>query len=341
MKLPKELTAQWDQLKEPVVIHSQQRALYATDAFAEILNYSRPEYIKGLPMGELLSPWPEGMPRLGQREVIGRQQDGGTRDLRIISLPCVVHDDLLFQTVVRDITELKSWEEKLLQAERLTAMGQLAGEIAHEINNPLGGILLYGNLIKEDLKKGSQAFKNLEKIIKLATRCRIIAKGLLNFGKASSGKFVPVDINQVIKDMYSLIEDHKILKQVRVKFRLGQNIPHLMGDRGQMEQAVLNLIINAGEAMEGKGRLVISTSFWNDKSEVMIEVEDTGPGIEPDELNRIFEPFYTKKKKGKGTGLGLSITHGIVQRHGGKITVESQVNKGTKFKIIFPVQGRI
>ena len=270
---------------------------------------------------------------------MGRRGNAPNLDIEITCLPLLAGDNILYQSLIRNVSEIRSWEDKLLQAERLTAMGRLAGEIAHEINNPLGGILLYANLIREELPQENQAYGNVGKIIKLATRCRIIAKGLLNFGKSSSKSYAPVDLNQVIKEMYSLIEGHHVLRNVDTKMRLKKELPHFMGDKGQIEQVVLNLIINAGEAMDGKGNLVVETDYLEEQRAVCLIVKDTGPGISGENLQRIFEPFFTTKRPGKGTGLGLSITHGIVQRHGGKITVESEPGKGTCFEVKISVSG--
>ena len=258
-------------------------------------------------------------------------------ELELATMPMMDGDGVIYQSILRDVSELKSWEDRLLQAEKLTAMGKLAGEIAHEINNPLGGILLYANLIKDDISRESSIFPNLEKIIKLAIRCRIIAKGLLNFGRSSSRSYSSVDLNQVIREMFSYVEDHRIFKNINVEMDLSPNLPRLMADKGQMEQVALNLIINAGEAMEGKGVLNIKTMTSERPKGILMIVKDTGHGIPREMMSRIFEPFFTSKKPGKGTGLGLSITHGIVQRHGGKIDVRSSSEKGATFEVFLPL----
>ncbi len=336
--LPKELVEHWLDIPQPGVVHSSDACIFANRPFASLFGYSRPEELSGRLMGEFISPWPSGVTRMGRREATGRRRDRVTFDVEIISMPFYAAGEMIYQSIIKDISELRSWEDRLLQSERLTAMGKLAGEIAHEINNPLGGILLYANLIHEDLPVDSQARGNLVKIIKLATRCRIIAKGLLNFGRSSSKTYVSLDLNKVINEMYSLIEDHKILKNVRTRFINEPGLPHIMGDKGQMEQVVLNLIINAGEAMNGKGELTIATRRLEGAKMVELMVSDTGPGIPKAIIPRIFEPFFTTKRPNRGTGLGLSITHGIVQRHGGKIDVESTPGQGTTFRIILPVR---
>ena len=335
--LPDDIVDAIARIPQPALVHTAEKCVFVNAAFVELLGYSRPEQMEDRFMGEFIAPWHFGHPRMGRREAAGKKQSGGTMDIEISTLPLCFSDVTLYQSIIRDITERKHWEGAMLQSERLTAMGRLAGEIAHEINNPLGGILLYANLIHEDLEADSQARANLEKIIKLATRCRIIAKGLLNFGRSSSKSYAPVDLNKVIRDMYSLIADHKILKKVKTEFSLSRTLPHLMGDKGQLEQVVLNIMINAGEAMKGQGALRVNTCFSPETKTINMKFEDTGPGIPEEIRSRVFEPFFTTKQPGRGTGLGLSITHGIVQRHGGKIRISGEVGRSACFELIFPV----
>ncbi|MGQ9500208.1 MAG: two-component system sensor histidine kinase NtrB [Dissulfurimicrobium sp.] len=339
-KFTQEFLEYWKDISQPAAIHIKEEIILANEAFAMLFGHQRPEDLSGRSMGEFISPWPSGIPKPGWRNALGRHGHGSNKiDIEIVCLPLLLGDEMFYQTLIRDVSEIRLWEDKFLQAERLTAMGKLAGEIAHEINNPLGGILLYANLIREELGEDSPSYENINKIIKLATRCRIIAKGLLNFGRSSSKSYAPVDLNQVIKEMYSLIEDHHILRTVEVKMQLEKDLPHFMGDKGQIEQVILNLIINAGEAMCGNGKLLIKTDFLEDQRIVRLIVEDSGPGISDDLIPRIFEPFFTTKQAGKGTGLGLFITHGIVQRHGGRIAVKSKSGKGARFEVKIPLSG--
>lgn len=340
--IPRDLVQTLSRMTDPIAVHDDRTCLFANPALLELFGYVREEDLVGLPMGEILSPWPAGPPRLGRRQAIGRRKTNPPLDLDVMTLPCLADGNILYQCVLRNVTELRTWEDKLLQAERLAAMGKVAGEIAHEINNPLGGILLYANLIREDIPADTPAGANLEKIIKLATRCRIIAKGLLNFSRSPAEAFAHVDLNQVIREMFSMVEDHRMFREVIVEMRLAGDLPHLMADPGQMEQMVLNLVTNAGEAIQGAGHVLIETRFLNTPAPtVVFSVQDTGPGIPDEVLPRIFEPFFTTKRPGKGTGLGLAITHGIVQRHGGRISVRSVRGKGTMFEVSLPVgRGR-
>jgi len=232
------------------------------------------------------------------------------------------------------------WEKEegaRLREERLAAMGKLAGEIAHEINNPLGGILLYSNLLKEDLPPESPLHTHVEKIIKLATRCRIIAKALLGFGRPEGVHKEPVNLNVLLKEMYDLVSDYRVLRRIKPYWHLRPDLSPVQAVKPQLEQVVLNLIINAGEAMEGRGEIHFETG--QTEKEVFFEVRDTGPGIPEDILPLIFEPFFTTKKSGKGTGLGLSICHGIVKQHGGRIEVRNLKPRGAAFRVFLPLKG--
>ncbi len=334
--LPNEIMECWKEIQDPAVIHNERMALYANDSFLELFGINRLEELNSREMGEFISPWSPFHVRAGMREAMGRRRDGDNMDVMVVTSPLTAKDGLLYSTILQDIGQQKSWEEKVLQGERLAAMGKLAGEIAHEINNPLGGILLYANLLKDDICHDSVALENISKIVKLATRCRIIAKGLLNFGRTPSQSCMTVDLNQVIREMFSLLEDHKMFRDVDVRMDLQADLPHIMADKGQMEQAMLNLMVNAGEAMDGEGVMTIRSYSLRAERRVCVAVQDTGPGVDDEIKTRIFEPFFSTKPFGKGTGLGLSITYGIVQRHRGRITVEDAPGGGAIFMITLP-----
>lgn len=244
-----------------------------------------------------------------------------------------------YEGIIRDSTEPKAMEKQLLHLERLAAMGKLSAEIAHEINNPLGGILMYAKLAQEDMSKGELISHHLEKMAKLATRCRMIVRGLLDFGREDRTEREWVDINRVILDMFDLIRDHILFRHTQVEMHLGEDLPPVWGSRSNLEQVALNMMINAAEAMEGQGTLTLETAYRESDTTLIMRFKDTGPGIEEENLNRIFEPFFTTKKRGKGTGLGLSITHGVIQKHGGSINIISKPEEGTTFIIQLPVDS--
>ncbi len=312
------------ELKDALALVRKGLIIYTNPAFERLFQLDGAPR----PLSLLFERPPEGF---GLYETKGYRPNGLPFEAEVICLP---YEGGIHQILVRDVSERRATEKMWLQAERLAAMGKLAGEIAHEINNPLGGIMLYGNLLKEDLPPESPLLNHVNKIIKLATRCRIIAKALLNFGRPEDDLEEWVDLNRVLRDMFALIEDHRLFRKIEVCWELEEALPLVQGNRNQLEQVVLNLIINAGEAMEGKGRLTLRTYTLRDEF-VVLEVEDTGPGIPPPLLEKIFEPFFTTKSGGKGTGLGLAICHGIVKRHGGSIEVVSS-SEGTTFKVKWP-----
>ena len=225
--------------------------------------------------------------------------------------------------------------EQLARTEKLTALGEMAAGVAHEINNPLGGILLYSNLVLEDIPADSPAEENMQKIIYQTNRCKGIVQNLLDFARAPTGDMLPLKIDGVIKTSLNLVKDQAMFHGIEVKTDLAEDVPEVVGDKARLEDAFLNLFINAAHAMNGKGTLTISTGLSRDNS-VKISVSDTGKGIDKEHLPHIFEPFFTTKEPGQGTGLGLSIVYGIIRKHNGSIDAESEPGKGTTFIIFLP-----
>jgi two-component system NtrC family sensor kinase len=240
---------------------------------------------------------------------------------------------------------LKDHDEKLRNAytllartEKLTALGKMAAGVAHEINNPLGGILLYSNLILEDLPEGSSTHENARKIIQQTIRCKEIVQNLLDFSRIHTRDMGPLKINDVINTCLNLVKDQSMFHGIEVETRFAEMVPEVIGDRDRLEDVFLNLFINAADAMKGNGKLTITSKLDLDDS-VKILVTDTGEGIGEEHLPHIFEPFFTTKEPGKGTGLGLSIAYGTVRKHGGLIDVESSPGKGTTFIISLPTHA--
>lgn len=226
--------------------------------------------------------------------------------------------------------------KRLARTERLAALGQMAAGVAHEINNPLGGILLYSNIILEELPEDHQARENLEKIIYQTERSKKIVQNLLDFSRTPSGEMMPFDINRVIETSLSLVKDQSLFLGIDITTSFAAGLPEVKGDRSRLEEVFLNFFVNAADAMDGRGELSISTGLSSANS-VKIVVSDTGKGIDKAYLPHIFEPFFTTKEPGQGTGLGLSIAYGIIQQHNGIIDVESEPGKGTTFIISLPV----
>jgi two-component system NtrC family sensor kinase len=231
---------------------------------------------------------------------------------------------------------LQKAHEQLTRSEKLTALGEMAAGVAHEINNPLGGILLYGNLVLEDLPENGTARENMKKIIHQTNRCKNIVQGLLDFARTPTGDMLHLQINDLVTASLNLVKDQAIFHGIEVETRFAENLPEVNGDPSRLEEVFLNLFINAADAMREKGgRLRITTSSTANRVKVIIT--DTGKGIDQAHLPHIFEPFFTTKDPGQGTGLGLSIAYGVIKRHNGFIDAESAPGKGTTFIVSLPV----
>jgi len=228
-------------------------------------------------------------------------------------------------------------QQKIMESERLAIIGQLAAGVAHELNNPLGGVLVYSHLLLEDLDDEDPKRENLEKIVTQATRCKEIVKGLLDFARQTEPKIELANINKILKDTLSLVENQSLFQNIKISKSFCSSPPQVMVDKAQIQQVLMNIVFNAAEAMEGYGDLIISTRVAEADQFMEIEFTDTGCGIPEENLERLFEPFFTTKEVGHGTGLGLAISYGIIQRHGGDIEVKSQVGKGTTFTIRLPI----
>ncbi|MBM4271588.1 MAG: hypothetical protein FJ139_05445 [Deltaproteobacteria bacterium] len=231
--------------------------------------------------------------------------------------------------------KLHNAHQQLARTEKLTALGEMAAGVAHEINNPMGGILLYSSLILEDIPEDSPVRGNVQKIIYQTNRCRGIVQNLLDFARTPTGDMLPLQINNVIMTSLNLVKDQSMFHGIEIETQLDEKLPEVVGDRSRLEEVFLNLYINAADAMKGKGKLTIKTMPGANHS-VKILVSDTGKGIDKEHLAHIFEPFFTTKAPGQGTGLGLSITYGIISKHNGVIDAESEPGKGTTFIISLP-----
>ena len=231
-------------------------------------------------------------------------------------------------------------KKKIMESERLALIGQLSANIAHDLNNPLQGIVTYSYLLLEEKSFSSEVKENLQKIVVQANRCRDIIRGLLDFSRQKKPDKTLCDVNSLLQGCISLVEKQAQFQNIRVTINLDKNMPLVILDPSQVERVFLNLIINAAEAMEGNGQLTLSTQYTHDSDSVEIIIQDTGPGISKENMEKIFEPFFTTKETGHGVGLGLAISYGIVKEHNGTISVESGLGKGTTFTISFPlVQG--
>jgi two-component system NtrC family sensor kinase len=237
--------------------------------------------------------------------------------------------------------QLQKMHHQLAKTEKLTALGEMAAGVAHEINNPLGGILLYSNIVLEDIPEDSPARENMQKIIYQTNRCKEIVQSLLDFARTPTGEMLPLQINQIINTSLKLVKDQSMFHGIEIEAKLAENLPETIGDRSRLEEVFLNLFINAADAMNGSGKLTIATGLSTNNS-IRILISDTGKGIDKEHLSHIFEPFFTTKEPGQGTGLGLSIAYGIIQKHNGTIDAECKPGTGTTFIISLPAyKGKV
>ena len=238
---------------------------------------------------------------------------------------------------IRIRKELENTQVQLLQAEKMASLGKLAAGVAHQINNPLGGITLFAKLILEeyDLEEGVK--NDLERILKDADRCRNIVKELLEFTRQTRHLMRPNDLNRALDRTLFLLESQALFQNIEVKKDLDENLPPANSDAQQMYHLFMNLILNAVQAMEGKGKLILKSTAIPDKNRVQIKITDTGPGVPEEALPHLFEPFFTTKEEGKGTGLGLSLAYNIVENHGGSISAENNADQGATFIINLPI----
>ncbi len=228
---------------------------------------------------------------------------------------------------------------KVMESERLAVVGQLAADVAHELNNPLQGIVTYSHLLLEKMPADDSRRSSVEKIANQATRCTTIIRGLLDFSRPRKPHTRLADLRTTIDECLALVEDRVLFHNIEVVRDYQEDLPGTVMDPAQMQQVFMNLIINAAEAMGGVGRLTVATRLDVERGVVQASFRDTGHGISEENMARIFDPFFTTKEVGHGTGLGLAISFGIVKEHGGTITVESEDGAGTTFTIELPVRA--
>jgi two-component system NtrC family sensor kinase len=240
-----------------------------------------------------------------------------------------------YECIIKDITERKAMERQIRQADKLASIGQLAAGVAHEINNPLATLLTYCYLMKRQLPGGAPALDKVDVMIQEITRCSRIVRGLLDFAREDQPDKKPADINAILRVTFELVGSQAAFHNVEVAWDIAPDLPMIMVDASQMKQVLMNIIINAVEAMPGGGKLTLGSRFVAGRVEIY--VSDTGLGIAQENLTRIFDPFFSTKKSGQGTGLGLAVSYSIIERHGGEIEVSSEKGRGTSFTIRLPV----
>jgi signal transduction histidine kinase len=270
----------------------------------------------------------------------GNGNGSGVHTLNLAIAPLVAKD---LQQIGRliifdDVTDRDELERQLVQADKLSSIGLLAAGVAHEVNTPLAVISTYAQMLAKQISEDEQKSKLLDKIAKQTFRASEIVNSLLSFSRTSTTEFVELDIGKVIQETLSLVEHQLRKSAIEVKLDMQPALPPVKGNAGKLQQVFLNLFLNARDAMEEGGTLAIHA--WSEEGFARIDVADSGQGIQPENLARIYDPFFTTKAARKGTGLGLSVTYGIVREHGGTIEVESRWGAGSRFRVELPLMSR-
>jgi nitrogen-specific signal transduction histidine kinase len=264
----------------------------------------------------------------------------GTHTLNLAIAPLVAKD---LQQIGRliifdDVTDRDELERQLVQADKLSSIGLLAAGVAHEVNTPLAVISTYAQMLAKQISEDEQKSKLLDKIAKQTFRASEIVNSLLSFSRTSTTEFVELDVGKVIQETLNLVEHQLRKSAIEVKLDMHPALPPVKGNAGKLQQVFLNLFLNARDAMEAGGTLAVRA--WSEEGFARIDVTDSGQGIQPENLARIYDPFFTTKAARKGTGLGLSVTYGIVREHGGSIEVESRWGAGSRFRVELPLMSR-
>jgi len=267
----------------------------------------------------------------------GNGHGSGAHTLNLAIAPLVAKD--LHQIgrliIFDDITDRDELERQLVQADKLSSIGLLAAGVAHEVNTPLAVISTYAQILAKQISDDEQKSKLLDKIAKQTFRASEIVNSLLSFSRTSTTEFIELDVSKVIQETLNLVEHQLRKSAIEVKLDSQAGLPLVKGNAGKLQQVFLNLFLNARDAMEAGGTLAIR--IWSEDGFARIDVADSGQGIPPENLARIYDPFFTTKAARKGTGLGLSVTYGIVREHGGTIEVESRWGAGSRFRVELPL----
>jgi signal transduction histidine kinase len=259
--------------------------------------------------------------------------------------PFLLEERNLIDAIAREISiiiermqveeEKENLQEQLRHADRLATIGQLAAGVAHELNEPLGSILGFAQLIKKDLNNPQQIMMDVNKIESASLHAREVIKKLMIFSRQSPQKKSPINLDRIVEEGLYFLESRCAKADINLIKELDGNLPDFVADKSQLYQILVNLVVNSIQAMPDGGTINIKTS--HDETNVILSVKDSGLGIEEDILNKIFIPFFTTKDIDEGTGLGLAVVHGIVTSHGGLIKVESKPGEGTVFNIYLPI----
>jgi two-component system NtrC family sensor kinase len=237
---------------------------------------------------------------------------------------------------IRIQKELEDTQVQLLQAEKMSSLGKLAAGVAHQINNPLGGITLFAKLMLEEYSLEKGAREDLHRILRDAERCQNTVKELLEFTRQTRHLMQPNNINKALNRTLFLLENQSLFQNIDLRKDFQPDLPLVLSDAQQLNHLMMNIILNAAQAMDGNGILHLKTHYLKSQDRVCIEISDTGPGIPEDAMPHIFEPFFPTKDEGKGTGLGLSLAYNIAKSHGGRVFARNNPEKGASFIVELP-----
>ncbi len=319
------------------------------DAFTRIYGYTREESVgKTTSLIQSKHSTPEFYQQMWgslekdnqwRGEILNVRKDGAEIPIWLSITPIYMGDTKIgYMGIESDISERKNLEQQIIQTEKLATIGQLAAGIAHEIGTPLNIISGNAEFVLLDMKESDPGYRELVTIIEQTKRMSLLMRQLLDFARPKVLSLQPVDINGVLRDVLNFIRVQFKKGDIEIVSPLEEGIPHVYGDPALVYQVFLNIVVNSFHAMAKGGTLTIRTRTEAGKGtrrQVMIEIADTGEGIPPENLEKIFTPFFTTKEPGKGTGLGLAVTRRIVQEHSGTIGIESEPGKGTKVTIRF------
>ena len=320
----------WNRSME--LIYGRSRHEVAHSSYAAVFPKSlRQALDAGLGEGWLARSEGGGISRMNLRAADGRDRVVNVKAAPFMSGAGQRHGALL---IFEDITERVGMENEMQLREKMSSLGVLAAGVAHEVNTPLTGISSFTQMLQDQTSRNDPRRPLLTKIEKQTERASKIVNGLLNFARHGQTDFQIVNLNRVLGDVLSLLDHQLRSSHIRIRKELDPALPPLRGDANKLQQVFVNLAVNAFDAMPAGGWLTLTTR--SEGGQVIAEVADTGEGIAPEDIRRIYDPFFSTRKKSGGNGLGLSISYGIVQEHGGAMEVESNVSAGTRFLIRFP-----
>jgi hypothetical protein len=346
-------------LPDPLVVHAEGRILFANSAAVAVFAAGSAAELVGRALPDLADPSSRALieKRIGilasgkgvslVHHTMRRLDGSGTVELESVSTPISFQGRAAALTVARDVTARLRLEMELRHAQRMEAVGRLAGGIAHDFNNLLTVITSYGELILADVKEGEALGHDVREILHAANRAAAMTRQLLSFSRRQVLAPAPLDVNEVVTGMETLLR-RLIGPEIAILSRLDPSVGIVLADKGQLEQVIVNLAVNARDAMPEGGVLAIETcdvAAGEDPATArcapaerytMIVMRDTGGGIDAEALRHIFDPFFTTKEVGQGTGLGLATVHGIVEQSGGAVAVDSHVGAGSAFRILLP-----